>query len=59
MEIWEQVLIGVMALLVVLWVFPGLKPMLKKSEEAHKDWTGLLIPIALVVAFVILLAATL
>ncbi len=59
MELWEQILIGVLALLVLLWVLPGLKPMLKQSEEADKDWRGLLIPIAAVVALVIFLAATL
>ncbi len=59
METWEQILIGVFALLVLLWFFPGIKPMLERSKEAPKDWMGLLIPIALVVAFVIFLAATL
>lgn len=58
METWEQILIGVFALLLLLWVFPGIKPMLKKSKEAPKDWAGLLIPIGLVVALVIFLAAT-
>ena len=58
METWEQILIGALALLMVLWFFPGIKPMLEESKEAPKDWAGLLIPISLVVAFVIFLAAT-
>ncbi len=59
METWEQVLIGVFALLVLLWFFPGIKTMLERSKEAEKDWTGLLIPIGLVVAFIIFLISTL
>ena len=58
METWEQILIGALALLMVLWFFPGIKPMLEESKEAPKDWAGLLIPISLVVAFVIFLAVT-
>jgi len=59
MELWEQLLIGALGLAVLLWVFPGIKPMLERSQKAPKDWIGLLIPIALVVAFVVFLAATL
>ena len=59
METWEQVLIGVFGLLVLLWFFPGIKPMLEKSKEASKDWAGLLIPIGMVVALVIFLAMNL
>lgn len=59
MELWEQLLIGALGLAVLLWVFPGIKPMLEESKKAPKDWLGLLIPIALVVAFVVFLAATL
>ncbi|CAJ2376485.1 MAG: hypothetical protein MPK11_03090 [Gammaproteobacteria bacterium] len=59
METWEQVLLGVFALLLLFWFVPGIKPMLAKSKEAPKDWAGLLVPLALVAAFVIFLAATL
>jgi len=58
MALWEQLLVGGIALLVLLWVLPGLKPMLAASKKAPKDWPGLLIPIAAVIAFVIFLAAT-
>ena len=58
MELWEQLLIGALGLAVLLWIFPGIKPMLEESKIAPKDWMGLLIPIALVVAFVVFLAAT-
>jgi len=56
--LWEQLLVGGMALLVLLWVLPGIKPMLAASKKAPKDWAGLLIPIAAVIAFVVFLAAT-
>ena len=59
METWEQILLGVFALIVLLWFFPGIKPMLEKSKAAPKDWPGLLIPVGLVVLLVIFLAATL
>jgi len=57
-ELWEQLIVGGLALLVLLMVLPGIKPMLKASREAPKDWAGVLIPIAAVVAFVVFLAAT-
>ncbi|MGI9310016.1 MAG: hypothetical protein ACR2P7_00615 [bacterium] len=59
METWEQVLVGAIALLVLLWIFPGIKPMLERSQNAPKDWPAFLLPLALVVALVILLAMTL
>lgn len=59
METWEQVLLGVAGLLIVLWFFPGIKPMLEKSKTAPKDWMGLLLPIALVIGLVVLLASRL
>lgn len=59
METWEQILLGAVALLALFYFGPGIKPMLEKSKDAPKDWLGLLIPIGLVVAFVILLAALL
>ncbi|MGR3913428.1 MAG: hypothetical protein OD918_02705 [Gammaproteobacteria bacterium] len=58
METWEQLLIGAFALLLLFWFLPGIKPMLAKAADAPKDWMGVLLPIALVVAFVIFLAVT-
>lgn len=55
MEIWEKLLIGVFAIIIILWFGPGVKKMLKQSQEAEKDWPAVLIPIGLVVLFVILL----
>ena len=56
MSLWEKVLLGVGALLIVLWFRPGIKAAWKRSQEAeNKDWGSLLLPIGLVVAFVVLL----
>ena len=58
MAIWEQVLIGVFALLLVFLFRPGIKTMLEESRVAeHKDWKGVLVPIGIVVLFVMLLIA--
>ncbi len=56
MALWEQILLGVLALLVLLWFRPGLKAALQKSRDAEqKDWHGVLFPVGVVVLFVILL----
>ena len=56
MSTWEMVLLGGLALLVLFWAGPGVKAMLEKSRQAKdRDWAGLLVPLLLVVAFVILL----
>jgi hypothetical protein len=56
MELWEKILLGVLALLLILWFRPGLKASLEQSRRAeHKDWRGVLIPIGIVVLFVLLL----
>lgn len=52
---WELLLAGVLALLVVLWFSPGIKAAMERSRGARKDWQGVLIPLAVVVAFVIVL----
>ncbi len=53
---WEMLLLGAVALLVLLWVAPGIKPLMEQSRQAeNRDWAGLLLPIALVVLFVLFL----
>ena len=32
METWEKILLGVLALLIILWFFPGVKPMMRESQ---------------------------
>ncbi len=55
MELWEQILLGALGLLLVFWVGPGVKATIERSRAAPKDWKGALIPLALVVMFVLLL----
>jgi flagellar biogenesis protein FliO len=51
-----MVLLGALALLVLFWAGPGVKAMLEQSRQAQsRDWAGLLVPLLLVIAFVILL----
>ena len=57
MATWEKILLGILALLVILWFFPGVKTMMKQSQEAPRDWASVLWPIAAVVGFVIFLIA--
>ena len=52
---WEKLLLGVLALLVVLWFSPGINKMMGVSRDAKSDWIGLVIPIAMVCFFVFLL----
>jgi len=57
MEIWEQILLGGLAVLLIFLFRPGIKAALERSRQAEQDWKGALIPIGLVVLFVILLIA--
>jgi|TARA_R110002096_G_scaffold379_17_gene2426 hypothetical protein len=59
MALWEQLALGAVALLVIFWFRPGIKAALQKSEQAEKDWPGLLLPIAAVILFVVFLTMTL
>ncbi|MGR9072492.1 MAG: hypothetical protein ACU833_05435 [Gammaproteobacteria bacterium] len=52
---WENLLLGVMVLLLIFWFTPGIKATLEKSRDAEKDWKGVLIPIGIVALFVIFL----
>jgi hypothetical protein len=56
-ELWEQILLGGLAILIIFLFRPGIKAALERSREAEKDWKGALIPIGLVVVFVVLLIA--
>ena len=56
MELWEQVLLGAAALLILLFFGPGANRSLKDSPKgSSNDWMGLAKPIAVVVLFVIIL----
>ena len=38
LDTWAKLLIGVIAVLVLLWFFPGVKSMIVESRDAKKDW---------------------
>lgn len=59
MELWEQLLLGTMGLLMVFFFFPGIKATLERSKNAEeKHWgTVLLLAIALV-GFVLFLISS-
>jgi predicted small integral membrane protein len=53
---WEKILLGITAMLVLLWFLPGIKAAGERSRQAEqRDWRGVLIPIGLVVLLVLLL----
>jgi di/tricarboxylate transporter len=56
LSLWEKLLLGVLVVLVLLWFRPGLKAAFSERRKASRDeWMSVLIPIALVAAFVALL----
>ncbi|ROR29532.1 hypothetical protein [Inmirania thermothiophila] len=55
---WEKVLLGVGALLLLLWFYPGLQALHRRAQEAPRDWPGFLLPLAAVVLVVLLLLAS-
>jgi hypothetical protein len=56
MSLWEQLLLGVLVVIVLLWFGPGIKSAFRERRQASQaEWMSALIPIALVAAFVILL----
>jgi len=56
MAVWEQILLGITALVVLFLFWPGVKTAMQKSKEAENpDWLGALIPVGLVILFVILM----
>ncbi len=52
---WENLLLGVLALLIIFWMRPGIKASLEQSRKASADWKAVLMPLGLVVLFVIFL----
>ena len=56
MQMWEQVLLGIGAVILVFIFWPGVKVAMQKSKEAENpDWQGVVLPIGVVVLFIILL----
>ncbi|MCH8262880.1 MAG: hypothetical protein IIA77_07505 [Proteobacteria bacterium] len=56
MAAWEQVLLGVGALLLAFYFWPGVKATMEKSRQAENpDWKSVFIPIGVVVIFIVFL----
>jgi len=56
MAMWEQVLLGIGAFIILFLFWPGAKAAMQRSKEVENpDWQGALLPIGLVVLFVIFL----
>ncbi|SJM92744.1 conserved hypothetical protein [Crenothrix polyspora] len=57
MSMWQNVLLGAIALLMIFWAGPGIKHSIARSKQAKSDWPAALLPLALVVIFVVFLIA--
>ena len=55
---WEKILLGILALLIILWFFPGVKTLMKQSADTPRDWPAVVLPLLAVVAFVVLLLSS-
>ncbi len=56
MAVWEQVLMGMGAFLILFLFWPGVKQAMQRSKQAENpDWQAALLPIGVVVLFVALL----
>ncbi|MCK5889745.1 MAG: hypothetical protein KAG19_07365 [Methylococcales bacterium] len=56
-SLWENVLLGAMALGVIFWMSPGIRSSLKQGKTAETDWMGFLVPMGFVLIFVVFLVA--
>ena len=53
---WEQVLLGIGAVVLLLLFWPSARAAIERSREAgDRKWSAVLLPIGLVAAFVVLL----
>ncbi len=58
MAMWEQIMLGIAAVVILFFFWPGAKKAMEQSQQAENpDWKGALVPIGVVVLFVILLIA--
>ena len=54
--LWEQILLGVVALVVLLLFAPGLRRIFKETRAGtFQEWMGVITPLIFVVAFVFVL----
>lgn len=59
MELWEQIALGAIILLILLWQGPMLLRASREKSDEPKDWMGVLVPLGLVVLFVLLMISLL
>ncbi|WP_198246837.1 hypothetical protein [methane-oxidizing endosymbiont of Gigantopelta aegis] len=52
---WENIIVGILAIGIVFWMWPGVKQTMAQSQQAEKDWPGFLIPLAAVALFIVFL----
>tara|TARA_B100001123_G_C14536007_1_gene720294 strand:- start:37 stop:222 length:186 start_codon:yes stop_codon:yes gene_type:complete len=56
MNLWVQILLGMVAVIVTFLFWPGIKKAIEQSKNVENpDWAGALIPIGVVVLFIIFL----
>ena len=56
MALWEQVLLGIAAFVIVFLFCPGAKKAMEQSKQAENpDWNGVLLPIGIVIFFIFML----
>jgi len=59
MALWEQLLAGAIALLVLFMFFPGIKATMEKSKNAEeKHWGTLILLAAVLIAFIMLMISS-
>jgi hypothetical protein len=55
LSMWENIFVGLMAVGLIFWMFPGIKASMERSKNAKSDWAGFLLPMAAVVILVVFL----
>ena len=56
MNLWEQILLGMVAVIVAFLFWPGIKKAIEQSKNVENpDWAVALIPIGVVVLFILFL----
>ncbi len=51
----ENLVLGALAVLLLFWIWPGIKPALEKGKQSPADWPSVITPLGLVIIFVIFL----
>jgi uncharacterized membrane protein YidH (DUF202 family) len=57
MSTMENILLGILVVLLLFWMRPGIKATMARSKQTPADWQSVMLPIGLVVMFVLFLIA--